>query len=762
MMSAISLTPGRTISHYEILALIGQGGMGSVYKAFDTKLKRPVALKFLRPHLWHSLEGQKRFFSEARAAAALDHPNICTIYEIDERDGTIFIAMAFVDGQSLRDRINTGRLPIAEAIEIAGQVAGGLQAAHEKGIVHRDVKPANLIVTIDGTVKIVDFGVAQVLSETGITSAGMTVGTVAYMSPEQAQGETVDRRTDIWSLGVVLFEMLTGRLPFPGEKTFAVLNAILHKPAEPLAELRPDAPPALAQVVAKTLQKDPAARYATAQALGSALQACAAAPDADATISSVLRVEKPTVAGMPVLHLPSVAVLPLVNMSADPENEYFSDGLTEELINVLARLEGLRVVSRTSAFEFKGKAQDVRTIGKALNVNSILEGSVRKAGDRLRITVRLISVHDGYELWCERFDRTMNDVFAIQDEIANSVARAQELTLRQTGSLIRSATSRPKNMQAYNLYLKGRYHWNQQTQAGFEQAVLHFEQALRSDSQYALAHSGLADCYAFLGFWSLIAPADAWPKAKMSAQRALKLDETVAEAHISLGYVHLFWDWDTASAEREFLRALELNHGLANSHYGYAMYLTQSGQLREALGEIKHACELDPLSLIYRSAVVALLYYARRYELALDEVHKLIAASPNYFEPYLFLGLIYEQLGKFEDSSRAFERGRQLAAESPLTVAFSGAAQARAGHREEAIGFLRRLDDMAARHYVSPMCWTLIYIALGDQEKALEWLEKSAASRASVVRYLHVFPVFDPVRNHPRFQVLLQSMGHAV
>jgi serine/threonine protein kinase len=750
----------RIISHYEILAPLGHGGMGSVYKAFDTRLKRVVALKFIRPELWQSRESQKRFFAEARAAALLDHPNICTVYEIDESEGHAFIALAFIAGQSLRQKIHAGPLAIEQAIDIAAQVASGLNAAHEKGVVHRDIKPTNLIVTGEGVVKIVDFGVAQVSSETSVTGVGMTVGTVAYMSPEQAQGEAVDGRSDIWSLGVVLFEMLTGRLPFPGEKPAPMLSSILHRAPDPIARLRPEASAELQQVLAIALQKRPAERFSTAAAFALRLRACGSRHQAEATISAVLRVEQPSIGGALLAELPSVAVLPLVNMTADRENEYFSDGLTEELINVLARLDGLRVVSRTSVFEFKGKAQDIRTIGKLLNVSCVLEGSVRKAGDRLRITVRLVSVHDGYELWSERFDRKMDDVFAIQDEIASSVARVQELKLRQTGSLARTPSVRPTNMQAYHLYLKGRFHWNQQTESGFRQAIEHFEAALQAEPRFPLAHSGLADCYAFLGFWSLMPPAEAWPKAKAAAQHALSLDEAVAEAHISLGYVHLFWDWDSDAAEREFLRALELAHGLASSYYGYAMYLTQTGKLREALSEIKHACELDPLSLIYRSAVAALLYYARRYDLALEELRKLIAANDAYFEPYLFLGMTYEQMGKFEDALQAFEKARSLA-EGPLTLAFLGAAHGRAGHQDQAGGFLQRLDDMAARHHVSSFCWALVYMGLGDKDEAFKWLEKAADERASLVRYLHLFPSFDPMRHEPRYQALLQRLGHA-
>jgi serine/threonine protein kinase len=546
---------GQNISHYKILEKLGEGGMGVVYKAEDTKLKRIVALKFLPPELTRDPEAKERFIHEAQAASALDHPNICTIYEIGETDeGQLFIAMACCEGETLKKKIERGPLKIDDTNDVALQVAQGLRKAHEKGIVHRDIKPTNIIVTTDGVVKIVDFGLAKLVRQTRVTKAGTTVGTVAYMSPEQARGEEVDHRTDIWSIGIVLYEMLTGLRPFRSEYDQALVYSILNEEPEPLKSLRPDVPTELEQVVEKALHKDLGKRVQQIGELVSALN----------SLKKKREMEGDKTHPEPKGVLPSIAVIPFVNMSADPENEYFSDGLAEELINALSKLEGLHVVARTSAFRFRGKDIDIREIGKQLNVNTILEGSVRKAGNRLRITAQLIKVADGYHLWSERFDRELQDVFAIQDEI--SLAIVDNLKVKLLGGDRERLAKRYKdNFEVYDLYLKGRYYLNTITEEGIKKSLDYFQQAIQKDPSCALAYAGTAGAYGVLAVLGLAASGEVIPRAKSELLKALELDDYLAEAHAWLGEINLGYYWDWSAAEKELKRAIELKPNSINS-----------------------------------------------------------------------------------------------------------------------------------------------------------------------------------------------------
>ncbi|MFQ6008621.1 MAG: protein kinase [Candidatus Zixiibacteriota bacterium] len=498
---------GKTISHYKVLEKLGAGGMGVVYKAEDTRLKRCVVLKFLPPELTRDEEAKERFVNEAQAASALDHPNICTIYEIDEtKDGQMFIAMACYEGETLKSIIDNRRLMIEEAVGIAIQIAQGLAKAHEQGIVHRDIKPANIIVTKDGVVKILDFGLAKLTGVTQLTKTGTTLGTVAYMSPEQAQGVTVDHRTDIWSLGVGLYQMVSGELPFRGEYEQAVIYSILNEEPEETSEI----PANLQQIVAKALAKEPDERYQQMDDMLTDLSTLRKELESASTQVTVSK-EKPA---------PAIAVLPFVNMSADPENEYFCDGMAEELIDAFTKLEGLRVVSRTSAFSFKGKELKIQKIGEELKVSHVLEGSVRKAGKRLRITAQLINVDDGYHLWSQKYDRELEDVFAIQDDIAETIVDTLKVKLvgEKEVPLIKRYT---ENVEAYQLYLKGRYFWNKRHQGELQQAMAFFNQTIEKEPTHALAYTGLADSFFIIGHYCYLPPKEAFLKAKAFAQKAL-------------------------------------------------------------------------------------------------------------------------------------------------------------------------------------------------------------------------------------------------
>ncbi|MCK5597706.1 MAG: protein kinase, partial [Candidatus Eisenbacteria sp.] len=540
-------------------------------KAEDTKLEREVALKFPSSHVLGDQNDRVRFVQEAKAAAALNHPNICTVFEIDEADGQTFIAMECVEGENLKTKIASGPLELADALDIAIQIAEGLAAAHKKNIVHRDIKPANIVVTAEGCAKIMDFGLARMAGGAQLTRTGTTVGTTAYMSPEQARGDAIDHRTDLWSLGVMLYEMVAGRRPFKGDRDQAVIYSILNDKPESITSPVSGAPSEIAGILVKALAKDPAARYQSAGNLAADLGAIRQKLVSDPTV---------VVAAEPEA-LPSIAVLPFANMSPDPENDYFGDGLAEELANALAQLPQLRVVARTSAFQFRGKDSDIREIGAKLNVGTVLEGSVRKAGSRLRVTAQLISVSDGFHLWSDRYDREMEDIFAVQDEITSAIVEQLKvrLGLEPSAPIVRRHTD---NLDAYSLYLKGLYYWNSLTPEGLRKSRECYEKAIEIDPDYAPAHAALSMWHQSLAFWADAPPQEAFGKSRAAAERALEIDETVAMAHNCLAVIHFMHDWDWEKAEREFERSLELDPSSAFGHLNYAFLLTDLARHEDA------------------------------------------------------------------------------------------------------------------------------------------------------------------------------------
>ena len=730
---------------YAIEQEIGAGGMALVFRARDIKHDRQVALKVLRPELASRL-GRERFLREIKLAARLTHAHILPLYDSGEAAGLLYYVMPLVEGASLRDRLREEeRLSVEDSLEIARAVAAALDYAHRQEIVHRDIKPENIMIH-DGVAMVTDFGIGKALSAAGaeqLTQTGSTIGTVAYMSPEQMFGEGgLDGRSDIYSLGCVLYEMLTGQQVFTGPTPQALLARRAANPVPQLAY--PDTVPDSVQaVVSAALAEVSDERPATGAQMADLLATPTQFPAALRT--------SPKVRSQPVGK--SIAVLPFANMSTDPENEYFSDGITEDITNLLAQLKGLHVAARTSSFAFKNKAQDVSEVGAKLKVATVLEGSVRKAGTQLRVTAQLINVADGYHIWSEQYDREMDDVFTIQDEIARTIAHRLEVALSPGTHepLVRPPTG---NLEAYQLYLKGRHLWNRRTKEGLERAVEYFERAIKHDPEYALAYSGLADAYLLLGAYLHMPQVEANERAKAAAEKALALDETLAEAHTSLGQARRR-ECDWQGEEREYLRALELNPSYATARQWYAALLALLGRLDEALREIRHAEELDPLSHAISVTVGMILTQSRDYDAAIEQLQRTLELEPDFFSAYAWLAIAYAHQGKFRESQHAAERIRELRPDHPAARLLLALTFARSGQREKAEDILEQLKERGAEAGAIG----IIHAGLGQLDEAFEWLHRAAKERSWIMSDLKVSPWFDPLRSDPRYQDLLRQLN---
>jgi eukaryotic-like serine/threonine-protein kinase len=754
------LSPGARLDHYKIVDLVARGGLGVVYRATDVRLKRSVAIKVLR---WETIRdgGRERFIREAEIASSLTHPNIVAIYDIGNAQGVDYIAMEFAAGRTLREMIGAGPIDLVTVLTIARQIADALSALHGVGIVHRDIKPTNVVVTPSGMVKVLDFGLAKAIlprpvddSGSGedaqeLSQPGMIVGTFAYMSPEQAEGKPVDARSDVFSLGAVLYEMLTGRPAFAGGTDVAVLSAVMCTDPRPIHETAPHVPTDVERLVVECLHKDPAERWQRMEDVKLALDLVLG--DTPARASAVPSASR-------LRMRPSIAVLPFANLSAPEDTEYFADGLTEELINALSQLEGLRVVSRTSAFEFKGKAMNIRTVGAQLGVTTVLEGSVRKYGNRLRITTQLAKVSDGCQLWASRFDREMTDVFDIQDEIAQTIARTLEITLkaRDGAPLVKRFT---RDLEAYHLYLRGRFHWNKRSAAGFEKAREYFEAALARDARYAPAYAGLADYHISMASWGLAAPQLAWPRAEAAALQAVEIDPSLAEAHIALAAYRTYFEWNWAEGEREFRLARQLNPADTNVCTQYGTYLIQRGRFDEAAQEIRRAAEIDPLSATVNTCLAGVAYYSRDYDRSIDICRQALEIAPDDIELAGVLGMCHAAKGSTAEAVHAFRVACSLSHDHPMLLALLAAASATAGDAAEVERLVARLQAMSSDGYVPPIAWAWIYTALGDFDAAFDWLQKAADAHDVMLAYLMVGPCYDPLRSHPRFPRLLERIG---
>jgi serine/threonine protein kinase/tetratricopeptide (TPR) repeat protein len=733
------------VDRYVIERAIGAGGMARVYLAHDLKHERSVALKVMRPEL---PIGPDRFTREIKLAASLRHPHILPVHDSGEADGLLYYVMPYVNGESLRQRVDReGPLPVSDIASIVGEVAGALSHAHRRGVVHRDIKPENILLE-EGHAVVTDFGIAVALDERGsekLTGQGVVIGTAAYMSPEQIEAEgDVDARSDIYSLACVTYEMLTGAPPFDGRTPLAVLSKRLSGRVAQID--RGEVPTDVDDVIAVALGLEPEDRYGTADEFASAFTA------AIERSTGEVRISLPSAKAVQ-----SIAVLPFVNMSKDVENEFFSDGITEDVINALSKVGELRVASRTSAFAFKGTGQDIRDVGKRLNVGTVLEGSVRKHGNRLRVTAQLIDVSTGFHLWSEQYDREMADVFAIQDEISCAIVETLEGTLRLSRQerLVKPQTD---NMDAYSLYLKGRYFWNRRGE-GLAKAKDYFLEAINEDPQYAPAHSALADTFSLLGWYRAMRPRDAFPAAMQRATRAIELDERFAEAHTSLAFVMMMHNWDWPGAESEFMKAMHLNPGHATTHHWYAEYLMAMGRLDEAIEHSMRALELDPLGLIIHVLLGMSYYFARRHDDAVAECLKTLEMDPDFTPTFIWLGQAYLQLGRSSEAIQVFRREVELSPYRSTTLAYLAAAHAMAGEGAEARRQLADLRKRSQTEYVSCFDFALIHFALNEDDDGFRWLGRAVEERAPWLVWLRVDPMFDRVRSDQRFCDVLKKMG---
>ncbi len=790
------LSTGTTFAgRYQIIEELGHGGMGRVYKVFDTDIKEKIALKLLRPEIALDKDTVERFSNELKLARKISHRNVCRMFDLGKAEGTSYITMEFVPGEDLKKLIRkTGQLGAGRAVSIAKQVCEGLAEAHHLGVIHRDLKPQNIMVDEEGNARIMDFGIARSLKGKGITGAGVMIGTPDYMSPEQVEGREADQRADIYSLGIVLYEMLTGRVPFEGDTPFAVgLKQKSEAPRDP-RELNAQIPPDLDRLVLKCLEKDRAERYQSASDLHADLEKIERGlpttrrvdvqrrPRASKEITVKFRPKRLIfpVLGLAALvvlavlifrpgmdkrkgdegapGLPSVAVLPFTDDSPQKGYDYLCEGIPGTLISALIRVQGLRVPARTSSFSFAGKGLDIQGIGRKLSVDHVLEGSIQVVGDDLRVTASLVKVEDGFQLWNETYDRRLQDVFAIQDEIARAIVRA--LKVRLLGGQADDLVSRGTNdLEAYRLYLQGLYHWNKRLGRDLNAAVGLFKQAIDRDPGYALAYVGLADSYSLLPLYADARPRDVFPLAKDAAKKALALDGRLAEAHNSLAYVYERFDLDWTGAEAEFKQALALNPNYATGHFWYGELLVLTGRPEAGIAEFQRALELDPVSLVINSNLGWAYLAARRYEQALDQLEKTLAMEPRFGSALVQIGYVYRFQRRYPEAIRVLRLAHEISGgNATVETALAGAYKAD-GQRDEAKRIVDELQARARTQYVPPLCLASLALILGDVDRAFDLAELSLEERDDGLIDLAQDPEWEPVRSDPRYKALRKRMG---
>jgi serine/threonine-protein kinase len=835
----MKIESGTKLGRYEIRSKIGEGGMGEVYLANDTELDRPVAIKVLPGKLAADQQRLQRFIQEAKAASALNHPHILTIYEIGSFGNTRFMASEFIDGETLRAYMRAPR-KLTEILEVAIQTASALATAHAAGIIHRDIKPENIMVRRDGYVKVLDFGLAKLTESPAATSdpeaatramvntgAGTVMGTANYMSPEQAKGTQVDARSDIWSLGAVLYEMIAARVPFPGETPTETISLIMLKEPAPVTRFAPEVPGELERIITKTLTKDREERYQTMKDLlidlralkrklevdaeidrtvapelragistssdisrASTASAVSAPPTAAASASGVSSAEyiasgikrhKLLVAASVVLivfgtvlgwwywharntevAIESIAVLPFANQNGNSNDEWLSDGVTESIINSLTQLPNLKVIARSSVFRYKGKEIDPLTVGKELGVRAVLTGRLTQHGDDLVISAELVDVRDNKQIWGQHYNRKISDTLAVQEDIAREIT--DKLRVQLTGEeRTRMSKRYTDNPEAYQLYLKGRYYWNKRTVDGFRKAIEFFKQALDRDPNYALAYSGLADSYSLLSNYGANPADETMPQARAAAQKALALDDNLAEAHASLAEILHNYDWDFPAEERELKRAVALNPNYATAHQWSAEYLSAMGRSEEAIAEARRAVELDPLSLIINRVYGESFYYARRYDEAIAQFRKTIEIDSSFATAHASLGDACAMKGMYNEAVAEYTKAAELGlgASDARTTAGMREAFAKNGWRgywQFQLADLTKLRQETGNGYTPPYLIAQACVQLGDKEKAIEWLETGFRERDAFMPMIKVEPMLDGLRSDPRFADLIRRM----
>ncbi len=754
----IEIPVGETFAgRYQVLEELGRGGMGKVYKVFDKEIKEKIALKLLSPEIASDERIIERFRNELKLARQVSHRYVCRMFDLNKEEGAYYITMEYISGEDLKSMIKMmGPMSSGKAVIIIKQVCKGLREAHRRGIAHLDLKPQNIMIDKEGSVRIMDFGIARSLKTEVKPEKGVLIGTPEYMSPEQVLGKDVDHRSDIYSLGVILYEMLTGEVPFEGDTPMSVAQKQKSMAPPDPRNINAQIPEELSRLILRCLEKDRGKRY----------------QDAEEVLEEIRQIQK----GVPTTDriLPegktdtekivekrwenSIAVLPFADLSPTKDQEYFCDGLAEELISTLGKIDQLKVASRTSAFQFKGKGHDIQEIGAKLKVQAVLEGSVRKAGDKLRITVQLVNVDDGFRLWSEKYDRDLKDIFAIQDEISLAIVDSLKVKLlsKEKEAIIKRST---ESTEAYKLYLKGRYFWNRRYEGGLQKAIEFFQQAIEKDPHYALAYTGIADSYSLLGHYGFLPPREASPKAKAAAEKALEIDDKLAEAHASMGRIRLHFDWDWNAAEEELKKAIELNPNYPTALEWYSLYLMIMGRFDEAVKQAKHALEMDPLSLIINAVLGGTYYFAGREDEAMEQFRKTVEIDPNFSLTYLFQAGALSAQDKLEESVESLKRLVFLTAGSPFALGYLGGGLAMMNEKEEALKLLDQLNELSKKRYVSPFYIAMVNFGLGDKKKLFEYLEKACEARESFLAFINTWPLFDSLRSEPRFKALLKKMG---